>query len=159
MFGEGYMKFTCVFSVRDIKKSREFYENIFGLKVTENYGENIVFDCGLTLQQNFDILTGIPKEKIMIKSNNCEIYFEKDEFDDFVRALKFKDEIELLHDEIEQPWGQHVIRLYDPDKHLIEVGESMKIVVKRFLVNGMDIDQIKQKMNITENEIYKILIS
>ena len=153
------MEFSCVFSVRDIKISREFYESIFDLKVATDYGKNIVFDCGLSLQQDFDLMTGISKEDITIKSNNCELYFESVDFDSFVNELRLRRDIELLHDIVEQPWGQRVVRFYDPDKHLIEVGENMKIVVKNFLTNGLNIDLIAEKMDITNNEVQKILNS
>ncbi len=48
------MKYLCtVISVRDIKSSRKFYEDLFGLEVYQDYGINIAFTCGLALQQNF----------------------------------------------------------------------------------------------------------
>lgn len=49
------MKYTCVvISVADINAAREFYEDLFGLEVYQNYGRNIAFTCGLALQQDFD---------------------------------------------------------------------------------------------------------
>ena len=30
-----------------------------------------------------------------------------------------------------------MVRIYDPDKHIIEIGENIKIVCKRFLDSGM----------------------
>ncbi len=37
---------------------------------------------------------------------------------------------------MEHSWGQRVIRFYDLDGHLIEVGESMAMVIRRFFRGG-----------------------
>lgn len=60
------MKYICtVISVADINSARQFYENLFGLEVFQDYGRNIAFTCGLALQQDFDWLVNLPKEKIL----------------------------------------------------------------------------------------------
>ncbi len=33
------------------------------------------------------------------------------------------------------------MRFYDPDKHIIEVGESMAVVAKRFLDQGLSVEE------------------
>ena len=59
------MRFCCtVLSVSDINKARSFYENMFGLEVCQDYGRNILFSCGLALQQDFDWLIGVTKEEV-----------------------------------------------------------------------------------------------
>ena len=45
----------------------------------------------------------------------------------------------------EFPWGQRVIRIYDPDRHIVEVGESMKAVVLRLLAEGMSPEETATK--------------
>lgn len=68
------MRFCCtVLSVSDINKARSFYENMFGLEVCQDYGRNILFSCGLALQQDFDWLIGVTKEEVYEKPNNVEI--------------------------------------------------------------------------------------
>ena len=52
-------------SVADINAARKFYEDLFGLEVFQDYGKNIAFTCGLALQQDFDWLVNLPKEKIL----------------------------------------------------------------------------------------------
>jgi len=60
------MKYTCtVISVADINLSRKFYEDLFGLELYQNYGINISFTCGLSLQQEFDWLVTLPKDKVL----------------------------------------------------------------------------------------------
>lgn len=72
------MKHVCMLiSVADINAARKFYEDLFGLEVFQDYGRNIAFTCGLALQQDFDWLVDLPKEKVLKKSNNTEIVFEE----------------------------------------------------------------------------------
>ena len=114
------MKYVCtVISVADIGTARKFYEELFGLEVYQDYGKNIAFSCGLALQQDFDWLVSIPKEKVLKKSNNAEVVFEEQDFDGFLNRLKEYPEIEYLGEVIEHSWGQRVIRFYDLDGHLI----------------------------------------
>ena len=154
------MKYVCtVISVADISAARKFYEDLFGLEVYQDYGRNIVFTCGLALQQDFDWLVNIPKEKVLKKSNNAEVVFEEPDFDGFLNKLKECPEIEYLGEVIEHSWGQRVIRFYDLDGHLIEVGEDMKMVIKRFLVSGMTMEEVSAKMDASVEDLTKLLNS
>lgn len=140
------MKYTCVvISVANINAARRFYQDLFGLEVYQDYGKNIAFTCGLALQQDFDWLVNLPKEKIIKKSNNAEIVFEEQDFDGFLNKLKAYSNIEYLGEVIEHSWGQRVIRFYDPDGHVIEVGEDMKMVIQRFLNAGMTMEEVSVK--------------
>jgi len=151
------MKFACLFAVKNIKCTRTFYEELFNLKVIDDFGRNIVFDCGLAFQQDFDWLTGISKNDMKNKENNCEIVFEEEHFDNFVCRLKLRNDITLLHDVVEHSWGQRVIRFYDVDNHLIEVGEQMKAVVERFQRDGLSLEETATKMEVTVDDVQRML--
>ena len=152
------MKYVCtVISVADISAARKFYEELFGLEVYQDYGKNIAFTCGLALQQDFEWLVNIPKEKVLKKSNNAEVVFEEQDFDGFLNKLKEYPEIEYLGEVIEHSWGQRVIRFYDLDEHLIEVGEDMQMVVKRFLASGMTMEEVSAKMDVSIEDLTKLL--
>ena len=154
------MKYVCtVISVADISAARKFYEELFGLEVYQDYGKNIAFTCGLALQQDFDWLVNIPKEKVLKKSNNAEVVFEEQNFDGFLNKLKEYSESEYLGEVIEHSWGQRVIRFYDLDEHLIEVGEDMQMVVKRFLASGMTMEEVSAKMDVSIEDLTKLLNS
>ncbi len=154
------MKFTCMaISVSDINAARKFYEDLFGLVVFQDYGRNIAFTCGLALQQDFDWLVNLPKEKILKKSNNAEIVFEEQDFDGFLDKLNKHPRIERLGEVVEHSWGQRVIRFYDLDGHIIEVGEDMKMVIKRFLDSGMTMEEVSVKMDASIEDLTKLLNS
>ena len=154
------MKHVCMLiSVADINAARKFYEDLFGLEVFQDYGKNIAFTCGLALQQDFDWLVDLPKEKVLKKSNNAEIVFEEQDFDGFLNKLKEYPNIEYLGEVIEHSWGQRVIRFYDLDGHIIEVGEDMKMVIKRFLDSGMTMEEVSVKMDASIEDLMKLLNS
>lgn len=152
------MKYTCaLLSVADITAARRFYEDLFGLELFQDYGRNISFTCGLALQQDFDWLVHLPKEQIGKKSNQMEICFEEPDFDGFLEKLKKYPDLEFLGDVVEHDWGQRVVRFYDLDGHIIEVGEDMKMVIKRFLASGMNMEEIAVKMDASVEDLTKLL--
>ena len=152
------MKYNgTVLSVADVNLSRKFYEDLFGLEIYQDYGINIAFTCGLSLQQEFHWLTGLPKEKILKNANNMELCFEEKDFDRFLQKLSQYPGVTYLGDVVEHSWGQRVVRFYDPDGHLIEVGEEMKMVVNRFLASGMSMAEVSQKMDVSVGDLEKLL--
>lgn len=154
------MKYTCMLiAVADINVARKFYEDLFGLEVFQDYGRNIAFTCGLALQQDFGWLVDLPKERVLRKSNNVEIVFEEQGFDGFLNKLKKYPDIEYLGEVIEHSWGQRVIRFYDLDGHIVEVGENMKMVLKRFLASSMTMEEISVKMDASVEDLIKLMNS
>ena len=133
--------------VKDMDKSVAFYKEVLGLHVIMDFGANKTLTGGLALQTADTYKSFIGTEDIYFGSHNFELYFEEDDFDKFVDSLKEKD-VEYLHPVQEHPWGQRVVRFYDPDKHIIEVGENMKAVCKRFLDSGMTPEQVAARMNV-----------
>ena len=93
----------------------------------------------------------------MKKSNTAEVVFEEQVFDGFLNRLKEYPEIEYLGEVIEHSWGQRVIRFYDLDGHLIEVGEDMKMVVRRFLNTGMTMEEVSERMDVSIEDLGKLL--
>ena len=152
------MNYSCaVISVANIGAARKFYEDLFGLEVFQDYGRNVVFTCGFALQQDFDWLVGISKDSVLNKSNNMELCFEEKDFDSFLDKLKKYPSIELLGDVFEHSWGQRVVRFYDLDGHIVEVGEDMKMVVNRFLASGMTMEEVSIRMDVSIEDLAKLL--
>lgn len=57
-------------------------------------------------------------------------------------------DISYVHPLIEHSWGQKVVRIYDPDMHIIEVGENIKAVCLRFLNSGMSKEEVAKRMDV-----------
>ena len=45
-----------------------------------------------------------------------------------------------------------MVRLYYPDKHIIEVGENIKVVCKRFLDSSMTPDEVAERMDVRKRQ-------
>lgn len=125
--------------VKDMSRARTFYETVLGQKVILDFGANITFDGGFALQTKETWMEFINKseEEICDHGNNFELYFEEDDFTTFLTKLKEQTGIEYVHDVVEYPWGQSVVRIYDPDKNIIEIGQSMRSVIRAFLSQGL----------------------
>ena len=136
---------AAVLAVEDIETSRRFYEEVLGQKVIMDLGKNVAFDGGFALQEDYLRLVGREDLLLRTRPNDHELYFEEDDFDAFLARLAGFPEVELLHDAREYPWGQRVVRFYDPDFHIVEVGESMGRVIRRLRDQGMDVRAIVEK--------------
>ncbi|GAH41494.1 unnamed protein product [marine sediment metagenome] len=64
---------------------------------------------------------------------------------------------ETLSKMYEQPWGQRCFRIYDPDNHIIEFGEPMPTVIKRFSSQGLSIEEIVKKTLMPLEIVKKVL--
>lgn len=136
------MKFKlALLAVKDVNVSKLFYEEIFNQKVILDLGRNVTFSGGFAIQEDFAWLIDVPADSIVKKSNNMELYFEVDDFDEFLERLKQFETIEYVHPPKKHEWQQRVIRIYDPDHHIIEIGESMEVIVKRYLADGYSVEE------------------
>lgn len=135
--------------VNDIQKAKKFYHDVLGLEVILDFGENITLTGGIALQTKSSWLTFIKKneDEISFGANNTELYFEEDDFSSFVEHLK-NFNIHYVHPPIEHRWGQKVVRFYDVDSHIIEVGENMSTVCKRFMESGMTLEETAKRMDV-----------
>jgi catechol 2,3-dioxygenase-like lactoylglutathione lyase family enzyme len=140
------MKFgRPLIAVKDIHVSRNFYEKVLRQTVTLDLGANVSFGNGFAIQSNYAGLVDTGDFNIIYKGNDHELYFEEENFDEFESHLQQFIDIIYLHKAKEYPWGQRVIRFYDPDSHIIEVGESMESVFKKFFKQGMSIDEVAER--------------
>jgi len=119
------MKFICsLITVDNIEKAKFFYEKILGQTIQADYGENVFFEGGFAIHLKSHYQKLIKNNSISEKANNFELYFESNELDKIVSKL-IENNIEFIHPKEAQPWGQKVIRFYDFDKNIIEIGEPM----------------------------------
>ena len=111
--------------VRDIEKSRQFYHDLFGLEVVLNNDGNMILTEGLVLQDE-KIWKEFLKEDIIFKNHASELYFEDRNIEDFIKKLEnLYPSTCYVNRLMTHSWGQKVIRFYDLDGNLIEVGTPM----------------------------------
>lgn len=131
-------------AVSDMLKSKEFYETVLEQKIVLDLGVHVSFENGISLQSNYSELVGVNFTEHK-QSNSFQLYFEVDDIDSWNKKLRNINELEFLHDAKEYPWGQRSLRFYDYDKHIIEIAENMECVVKRFLQQGLSIEETAKK--------------
>ena len=108
--------------VKDIEKSRKFYHDLFGIDLVLDNDGNMILTEGLVLQDE-KIWKSFLGKDIVPKSNSCELYFEEQDIESFVEKLEKRyPDIEYVNSLMTHSWGQRVIRFYDLDGNLIEVG-------------------------------------
>ena len=111
---------------RDIERSRRFYHDLFGLELLADHGGNMVLTEGLVLQ-DAEIWEKFLGRKVIPESSACELYFEEADLEGFVRRLEsLFPETVYVNRLMTHSWGQRVVRFFDPDGNLIEVGTPMR---------------------------------
>ena len=136
--------------VKDLEQSKKFYNDVLGLEVIMNFGANVTLTGGFALQ-TLDTWTKFinkPQNEIIFGANASELYFEEEDFDGFIQKLHSIRNIDYVHPVVEYSWGQRVVRFYDPDRHIIEVGEHIIMVVKRFIKSGLSVEETAIRMDV-----------
>ncbi len=108
--------------VKDIEKSKRFYHDLFGLDMVLDNDGNMILTEGLVLQDE-KIWREFLGKDITPKNNSCELYFEEQNIEAFIEKLgNLYPEVQDVNRLMTHSWGQKVIRFYDLDGNLIEVG-------------------------------------
>lgn len=111
--------------VKDIEKSRKFYHDLFGIDLVLDNDGNMILTEGLVLQDE-KIWKSFLGRDILPQNNACELYFEEQDIEAFVEKLeRLYPSIEYVNHLMTHSWGQRIIRFYDLDGNLIEVGTPM----------------------------------
>ena len=134
-------------AVKDLQASKNFYRTVLGLEVILDFGANVTLTGGVCLQTLETWETFLETDEIVFAGRDAELYFEEDNFDAFAAKLN-RLNLRYVHPVKEHSWGQRVVRFYDPDDHIIEVGENMKSVCRRFQAAGMTPEQTAQRMDV-----------
>ena len=114
--------------VKDIEKSRQFYHDLFGIDLVLDNDGNMILTEGLVLQDE-RIWKNFLGKDVIPKSNSSELYFEEQDIDAFIEKLeRMYPDIEYVNRLMTHSWGQRVIRFYDLDGNLIEVGTPMESI-------------------------------
>ena len=142
------MQYTgTLIAVRDIDVSRRFYGEVLGLDAVADFGASVTLAGGLVLQTLETWEGFIGTDAVMLRSNAGELYFETEDIEAFCRRLE-DFEIRYVHRLHEHPWGQRVIRFYDPDGHMIEAAERLDTVIRRFAAQGLTPPQTAEWMGV-----------
>lgn len=111
--------------VRDIQISKDFYSSILKLGVEEEHDDFVRFETGFAIHEARSLektIWGLVSDDItQLGRKNLLLYFEHDDIDALFSEVLGN--VELIHPIVMQACGQRVFRFYDPDGHVIEIGE------------------------------------
>ncbi len=149
------MKYVCaMLAVKNVKASVDFYVKALGQKVSMDLGANVAFEGGFAVLERGLWESVLGGKKSIEKSHNAELYFEHD---DMEGAALSSYGVEFLHSLREQPWRQLVVRVYDPDGHIVEIGESMAALASRLHEEGLDSAGIARATSLPISEVERLL--
>ena len=115
---------NILIAVHDIERAKTFYKKMFGLDPVLEQEGNVILTEGLVLQ-DADVWQKSLGRGIHSQNNASELYFEESNMEAFAKRLEgYEDEIQYVDRLTEFPWGQKMVRFYDPDGNLIEVRSS-----------------------------------
>jgi catechol 2,3-dioxygenase-like lactoylglutathione lyase family enzyme len=111
--------------VRDIEISKTFYCEILGLRIKQDLGNFVLFETGFAIHEATSLEATVWGKPSSISApygrQNLLLYFEHADL--YALFDKIAHRVNLIHPIEVQPWGQRVVRLYDPDGHAVEIGE------------------------------------
>ena len=108
--------------VKDIERAKQFYHDLFGFEMILDNDGNMILTDGLVLQEE-KYWKEFLKKEIIPENNSCELYFEEADIEGFIEKLEsYYPEVKYVNRLMTHSWGQKVMRFYDPDGNLIEVG-------------------------------------
>ena len=111
--------------VKDIEKSKQFYHDLFGFEVLVDFDGNMILTDGLVLQEEKYWKEFLQRD-VVPENNSSELYFEESDIEAFVEKLeRLYPDTKFVNRLMTHSWGQQVVRFYDPDGNLIEVGTSV----------------------------------
>ena len=108
--------------VKDCRKALKFYQDVFGFKLLRDNDGNMELSGHLYLQEAkyWEKFIG---RNVLPRNNSTELYFEESDLEGFIQKLqRLYPETEFVNPLMTHSWGQRVVRFYDPDGNLIEVG-------------------------------------
>jgi catechol 2,3-dioxygenase-like lactoylglutathione lyase family enzyme len=124
-----------------VKKSRFLYETVLGQEVAADFGENVAFKGGFAIHQKEHFRGLVGGRPVLSPSHNFELYFEEDDLEKIEAELKAGG-FSFVHEIREQPWRQRVLRFYDYDGNIVEIGERLEYVAHRLHQEGLPVEEI-----------------
>ncbi|MBN1952227.1 MAG: VOC family protein [Bacteroidales bacterium] len=145
-----------VIFVEDIDRSRKFYLEYLAQVIEHDFGANILFKSHLSLwkispQHEIARVAGSTK-----KGNTLELCFETENIGESLQLIKASG-AEFLHEVKTEPWGQQTFRFFDPDGHLIEIGESLATFIHRIFEETGSVRETAERTGVPEGTVRQFI--
>ena len=148
---------NAVIFVKDIEVSKQFYTGFMNQEIEYDFGDNVAFKGGISIwkispSHEIADITSAGK----INSSGFELYLETESIDEIADKI-VKNSIKMLHPLKTEPWGQKTIRIFDPDGHLIEIGESLETFIKRIYRETGSVEETSRNTGVPQSLVEKII--
>lgn len=134
--------------VKDIQRSKTFYTQVLGQKIAIDMVKDVILEGGISLWEVWPehiIPSTLGLDSTLEgRTNRFELCFETEDIDGVYARLQ-DNKVEFLHPLQEEPWGQRTVRFFDPDHHLVEVGETMPTFLKRLYASGLTLEEVSRR--------------
>ncbi|MBI4804710.1 MAG: VOC family protein [Desulfovibrio sp.] len=135
--------------VRDMASCRAFYENLLDQKVLFAVGDAYTaYASKFSLWEATGAHAMIFGNQALSEPQNTdavfELYFESSEIESELEKMRVA-KVPFIHELREQPWGQRCFRVRDPEGRIVEIGEPMPLVAKRFLAQGLSFEEVSKR--------------
>lgn len=110
--------------VNNLEASKRFYKDLFGLDVLMDSDGNAILTEGLVLQDR-QIWETCIDHPVTSHPHDTVLYFVEPDIDGFLKKLDESPyEIQYIHRDLQNSWGRRIVRMYDLDGHVIEIGNE-----------------------------------
>ncbi len=111
--------------VKNVEASKKFYEEVIGLKAVKVYDTFVMFEGNFAIHTADIFYEYISRSYHGEQLGNCgvDFYFTTSDLPAMEHKLK-EANVEFIHSIKQHDWGEKVIRVLDPDGHLLEIGDA-----------------------------------
>lgn len=110
--------------VENIEISKSFYTKVMGLEILHDWDNMVIFKERFSIHKADALLPKNETEKLISGGKqgrgNVVVYFETDQLEKTYTAM-LDNQVPIIHGIIKLPW-QKIFRVFDPDGHIIEIG-------------------------------------
>jgi catechol 2,3-dioxygenase-like lactoylglutathione lyase family enzyme len=111
--------------VRDMEESKHFYRDVLGLAIVQDFETFVLFqnDFAIHRADLFYEYINKPYHGEKMGHDNVDFYLTTTDLDNVRDKLK-DNQVMFIHDIKQMACGEKVIRVYDPDGHILEIGDA-----------------------------------
>jgi catechol 2,3-dioxygenase-like lactoylglutathione lyase family enzyme len=116
---------NAIIFTKDIAASKAFYHELLGLGVMHDSDTFVLLEGNLGLHRA-DVFYGYIEKLYQGESmgrDNLDLYFTVDALGEAEQKLRSAG-VTFIHGIRKCDWGESVFRVYDPDGHIVEIGDA-----------------------------------
>jgi len=114
---------SSILLTKNMERAIRFYKEVMGLELQKQFETVAFFQDGLVIHDEAVYLSYIGGPDQSPSGFKAVYYYIDTDIDEMYRSLQEK-KVEFIHGLETQSWGERVLRFYDPDGNVIEIGDG-----------------------------------